>query len=140
MESFQVSGGQDPDLGAPLYRRLGGAPAIRLFAVALVSRAHADPLLREFFAGTNPISLIEKLERFLSILTGGPGSWRGPSLSVAHAHLAITPEDFDRMMILVAQVTSEMSLSGSLSVELQGCLRVLELHIVNSASRPSLSS
>lgn len=141
MECLQVTGsGQDRDLGAPLFRRLGGAPALRLFTVALVSRAHADALLGPFFAGTNPISLIEKLERFLCALTGGPGSWRGPSLSEAHAHLAITLEHFERMMALVRQIASEMDLPETLATELAACLSALELHIVNSASRPTLSS
>lgn len=135
-----TNGGEDRGLGAPLYRRLGGAPAVRLFAVALVSRIHADPLLGEFFSGTNPVPLIEQLERFLSVIMGGPGSWRGPTPADAVAHFAVTPEHFDRVMVLVTQIASEMALSPPLLDELEACIASLEPHLVNSVSRPTLPS
>lgn len=142
METVQMTGGgPKPHLDSSLYQRVGGAPAIRLFTTALVSRVLADPLLEAFFRGTNPVPLIDQLEKFLSVLTGGPGSWRGPSPKGAVAGFAVTPEHFDRLMLLVAEVAEGMDLraTGALP-EFEACLLALEPYLVNSSFRPTLPS
>lgn len=142
MESFQMTGGgTKPQLDSSLYKRLGGAPAIRLFTTALISRVFSDPVLEAFFYGTNPMPLIEKLEKFLSVLTGGPGSWRGPSPQGVVAGFAVTPQHFDRLMFLVAAVAEEMNLGATGALpEFEACLAALEPYLVNSSFCPTLPS
>ncbi|OQX69278.1 MAG: hypothetical protein B6A08_06195 [Sorangiineae bacterium NIC37A_2] len=142
MESFQMTGGgTKPQLDSSLYKRLGGAPTLRLFTTALVSRVFSDPLLQPFFYGTNPVPLIDQLEKFLCVLTGGPGSWRGPSPQGVVAGFAVTPEHFDRLMFLVTAVADEMDLGATGALpELKDCLLALEPYLVNSSYRPTLPS
>lgn len=89
-----------------LYDRLGGEPAIASVADSLVAYASADEALNFTREGTaneweatpeNVALLKTRLAQFVGQATGGPQVYEGQDMATAHAGMAITDEEFDRL-------------------------------------------
>ncbi len=91
---------------ASLYDRLGGEAAIRSVVDDFVARAAADDTLNFTRQGTanaweatpeNVQLLKDRLVQFVGQATGGPQAYEGQDMATAHAGMAITNAEFDRL-------------------------------------------
>jgi len=78
-----------------IYDSIGGAPALAAAVDDFYTRLLADPRLAGYFAGADLRQLKSHQRAFLAAALGGPQLYQGRDLGAAHAHLAITEEDFD---------------------------------------------
>ncbi|HUP20935.1 MAG TPA: group 1 truncated hemoglobin [Gemmatimonadota bacterium] len=94
------------DTQVSLYDRLGGEAAIRSVVDDLVTRAAADDTLNftregtsnEWEATDENIALFkERMVQFVGQATGGPQTYEGQDMGVAHAGMEITNAEFDRL-------------------------------------------
>ena len=86
----------------PLYQRLGGYDAIAAVTDDFLGRLARDPSLGRFFVGpsTDSIHRIRQdIVDFLCKATGGPCLYTARDLKTAHAGLAITGADWDKMLV-----------------------------------------
>lgn len=85
-----------------LYQRLGGYDAIAAVTEDFLGRLAHDPSLGRFFVGhgTDSIHRIQQdIVDFLCKATGGPCLYTARDMKTAHAGLAITGADWDRMLV-----------------------------------------
>lgn len=89
-----------------LYDRLGGEAAIASVVDTMVAYAAADTELNFTRQGTaneweatpeNVALLKTRLAQFVGQATGGPQVYEGQDMGTAHAGMAITDEEFDRL-------------------------------------------
>jgi len=79
------------------YERIGGAPAVTSVVDALYAKLTVDDLVGHYFAD---ISLPEQKRHMVLMLTkvlGGPDTYDGRPLDVAHQPLGISDADYDRV-------------------------------------------
>lgn len=107
-----------------LLEQIGGHSAVETVTKSLYARILADDKLAPFFEGMNVERQQSKMVGFLAAALGGH-AYIGRGLKEAHAHLAITHDDFSRvasclsLALLDAGVSKEqhdavMALAGSL--------------------------
>ena len=95
---------------ASLYDRLGG-----LMPASVVVSDFIDALIQDPQLNQNPAIdaarkrvpaayLKYQVTAFVCMATGGPCDYTGREMEESHAHLNITPEEWDRMMITFRQV------------------------------------
>ena len=90
---------------APLYERLGGAPAITQVVDDFVAYAAPDPKVnftRKGIPGAewqatdeNVKHLKQGLVDFITVATGGPNMYKGKSMKEVHKNMQITNAEFD---------------------------------------------
>ena len=93
-----VAQSQEEAAPAPtLYERLGGAYGVAVLVDAIVDRVSvneslvANPYVAEAFARVPLAGLKFQVTAMLCAATGGPETYQGRSMRDAHAHLRITP-------------------------------------------------
>ncbi len=90
-----------------IYERLGQEQGIRTAVDDFYERVVGDPQLARYFDDVDLRKLRAHQTALLVEVTGGPATYSGRDLATAHAHLGITPQDFDRVVEhLVATLTS----------------------------------
>lgn len=70
-----------------LYKRLGGAPAIKAAVDAFYGKVLADDRIRRFFDGVDMERQRAKQRGFLTMVTGGPNGYTGKAMREGHRHL-----------------------------------------------------
>jgi hemoglobin len=70
-----------------LYKRLGGAPAIKAAVDVFYGKVLADERIARFFDGVDMERQRGKQRGFLTMVTGGPNGYSGKSMREGHAHL-----------------------------------------------------
>ncbi len=78
-----------------IYDVLGREAGIRTAVDDFYERVLADDRLAGYFTGVSMPRLRAHQVALLCAVTGGPESYTGRDLGVAHDHLDITPEHFD---------------------------------------------
>lgn len=81
-----------------IYDEIGGAAAVSAAVDDFYRRVLADPPLAPYFDGTDVKRLKTHQRAFIAAAIGGPEPYLGRNMAEAHARLAITPEDFDRVV------------------------------------------
>ena len=81
-----------------LYDQLGQSAGITTAVDQFYERVLADPSLTRYFEGTDLDRLRAHQVALLTSVTGGPASYTGRSLQLAHRQLGITDEAFDRVV------------------------------------------
>ena len=90
-----------------IFERLGEEQGIRAAVDDFYERVVGDPQLAHYFDGVDLRKLRGHQTALLVQVTGGPAGYAGRDLATAHAHLDITPQDFDRVIAhLVGTLTS----------------------------------
>jgi hemoglobin len=90
-----------------IFERLGRERGIRAAVDDFYERVVGDPQLAHHFDDVDLRVLRGHQSALLIQVTGGPATYSGRDLAVAHDHLDITPEDFDRVVgHLVATLTA----------------------------------
>ncbi len=130
-----------PETGPPsLYERLGGKNSIVAAVDALYERLLGDPELVGFFDDVNVTRLKNRQVQFLSTALGGPAIYKGPSMSAAHAHLAIHQQDFDRVAGHLVEVLVSLGVSTDLIDEVVSVVAPLSADIVSHDGNPTPSN
>ena len=70
-----------------LYEQLGGAPAMETAVETFYRKVLADERVAHFFDDVDMDRQMAKQTAFLTMVTGGPHSYTGRDMNVAHAHL-----------------------------------------------------
>ncbi|HYI97456.1 MAG TPA: group 1 truncated hemoglobin [Bryobacteraceae bacterium] len=100
---------------ATLNDRIGGDQVIAAAVEALNVRVLADPLLRQYFAGLDPILLKKHQREVIAHITGGPGEFTA-CLAKSHSHLRIEKPHFyavaDHLVAALVDLGVEESLCG----------------------------
>ena len=115
------------------YDALGGDSPIRKAVDGFYARLQADPLLAEFFSGSDVGGLKTHQRMFLTAAFGGPDAYEGRDMRAAHAHLAITDTDFDRFLGHLREVLAEIGVGAARVTELVATLDPLRHEIVSAA-------
>jgi hemoglobin len=80
-----------------LFERVGGFAQVRLIVSEFYDRILDSEQLRPYFETIDMRRLIDHQTKFVSALMGGPASFSNEHLARAHAHLGISPEEYDEM-------------------------------------------
>ncbi len=98
------------DKQQPLYNRLGGEPGITTLVNDFIDRFRntederiKNPLVTKRHESAYIPALKEHWVRFISQSTGGADKYEGRNMKWAHAGLAITDEQFDRTIEIMAE-------------------------------------
>jgi hemoglobin len=81
-----------------VYRAFGGRAGIRAVMEDFVPRLEADPRIGRFFRREGREHLIAMLTEQLCQEAGGPCTYEGAPMDVAHESLAITRADFNALV------------------------------------------
>ncbi len=81
-----------------LYEVVGGIDALKLAVDRFYQRVLADPQLVGYFEGQDVSRIKRHQVLLLSQVLGGPAEYSGRRLAEAHARLAITGPDYDRVV------------------------------------------
>jgi len=117
-----------------LFERLGGVPAIKAAVDAFYARVLADEALAPHFAGVNMRWLKGRQNAFFIQALGGPQVYRGRDMKTAHAHLAVTAEDFGRVATHLAAALSEVGVPQFLVDEVISAVAPLQAQVVTTQS------
>ena len=115
------------------YDTLGGDSVIRQAVDAFYAKLQADPVLAEFFSGSDLGGLKTHQRMFLTAAFGGPDAYEGRDMRAAHMHLAITDTDFDRFIGHLGETLTEYGVAAERVTELVEILDPLRHEIVHAA-------
>ena len=90
-----------------IYHQLGKREAIAAVVDRFYERVLADPRLNHYFDAVELHELRAHQTAFLSAATGGPDTYTGASMREAHAHLDLTPADFEGVAIHLQETLYE---------------------------------
>lgn len=117
-----------------IYEQLGQEVGIRTAVDEFYTRVIGDPQLKPYFDGVNMGQLRLHQTKLLSQVTGGPVEYEGRDLAAAHAGLAITPEDFDRVVGHLAATLTDMDVEQSTIAQIGSALSAHRDDIVSGPS------
>jgi len=115
---------------ATLYKRLGGAPAVKATVAAFYERVLKDRMLKKFFANTDTDRLAEQQYHFMSQALGGPKNYNGPDMKAAHAGMKIEQRHFDRVAAHLIDALESLNVPKELIDETIGVVGTLAGDIV----------
>jgi len=119
---------------ASLYDRIGGTPAIAATVDQFYQRVLADGDLAPLFKNTNLARLKSHQKAFFTTALGGPNSYRGKDLGVAHAAFPIEQRHFDRVAGHLVATLKALGVAQSIIDEVVGAVAPLAEVIVNTPS------
>lgn len=124
----------DPGASSPvtLFERLGGEPAVAAVVDLFYARVLADGDLAPYFAGVDTDRLAQHQRRFIGQALGAARPYSGRSMRKAHAHLAITPVAFARVVEHLAAALGEAGVDDGAIAEVAALLGPLEAEIVSA--------
>ena len=105
-----------------LYQRLGGRDAVVAVIDDFVGRCAADARINQKFARTDVPRLKKMLVDQVTAATGGPGMYRGRSMTETHDGMGVTAGEFDA---LVGDLVATLDHFGVPAVEQQELLGIL---------------
>ncbi|MEN8165072.1 MAG: group 1 truncated hemoglobin [Acidobacteriota bacterium] len=78
----------------PLYHRLGGYDRIHKLTTEIVRRHNQNPEIGHMFSPERSELLAKHVADFVATGTGGPATYTGRDMPVAHANMKLTEADF----------------------------------------------
>jgi hemoglobin len=120
---------------APLYQRLGGAPAVHAVVEEFVGRILADPHVNGWFehAAHDPAHAKQykaTLADFICAAAGGPCQYHGKDMVTAHKDRHVTPEAFDIVAHHLAATLDHLKVNAAEKNELMTLVGGLKPAIV----------
>lgn len=105
-----------------VFQRLGGFAAVSRVVSDFYSEVLDDDLLSPYFSGIDMARQIDHQTKFVASLMGGPASFTDEHLGRVHAHLKITPQAFNRMIVVFRETLEDHGLDetdiGSIIAEM----------------------
>jgi hemoglobin len=116
--------------GKSLYDRLGGKAAMTVIVDRFLANVAADSRINGHFATADFPKLKKNLADQLCMISGGPCTYQGADMKIAHAGRHITSRDFEALAdnLLTALAKSKVPLYER--SELLGLLRLMKKDIV----------
>ena len=90
-----------------LYKKYGGFSKISRIVLALYDRILDDDTIGPFFDEVDMNRIVDHQTKFISSLLGGPASYTDEQIEKMHGHLAIAPEHFDALVVIMREVLAE---------------------------------
>lgn len=113
-----------------LYESLGGARAIAAAVDVFYERVLLDPSLAPAFAGVSLLRLKHHQRTFLTQALGGPVAYAGRDLRAAHAGLAITHAQFNRVAGHLAGALTALDVDDGLVAQVIAAVASLRDEVV----------
>lgn len=120
-----------------IYDVLGREAGIRTAVDDFYERVLADDRLVGYFEGVAMPRLRAHQVALLCAVTGGPESYTGRSLDVAHDHLGVTPEHFDLVVGHLDDTLSGAGVEADVRGQIAGALGEHRDAIVSEVSTGS---
>lgn len=112
------------------YERVGGAPAIRAVVDRFYELVLQDERLVSFFTDSNMPQLKRHQVLLISQVLGGPASYDGRDLRVAHEGLHISRDDFDVVVTYLVQALDEAGVDAEIIARVGAVLAATEQDVV----------
>jgi len=113
-----------------LYRDLGGQRGISAVVEAFLFRLADDARINHHFAETNVVRFRDKLVELLCELAGGPCTYRGDSMKLTHAGMAIDHADFNAVVENLIEAMSGLGVATGVQNRLLARLAPLHADII----------
>jgi hemoglobin len=97
-----------------LFDAVGGLPALKSVHKIFYDKVYAHPWLGQFFIGHNQEAIENRQTSFMAGKMGGPDTYMGKDLTVAHETMYITEELFLLRRALLAESLKEFGLDEAL--------------------------
>jgi hemoglobin len=118
-----------------LYERIGGEPALMAAVDIFYAKVLADELTRPFFVGLDMEKQVRKQISFMAWAMGGPESYKGRDLEVAHRDLVrtkgLSDVHFDAVVRNLEQTLVELGIERALVDEVLGVVGQTRKHVLN---------
>ena len=108
-----------------LYQRLGGEEAVAKIAQSSWTNVQGDPRIRDRFKKVDGDRLKTLLAEQICVIGGGPCSYTGRSMSVAHEGMKITNIEFDAFIGDVAKALDQHQVEPAEQRELLFALKAM---------------
>jgi hemoglobin len=115
---------------ASVYDQIGGGTAVAAAVDQFYVRVLRDPELAPYFANTDMTRQKSHMRAFLAAAVGGPQLYDGRDMRAAHAHAAITPHSFDRVVIHLVATLEGLGVPAPIIEAIGGKLTPLREQIV----------
>ena len=125
---------QTPPASDALYRAWGGKAGIQAVMDDFVPRLIADPRTAPFFRKTDPGHLATQLTDQLCQVSGGPCTYGGAPMKLAHQDLDISRQDFNALVELLQQAMDARGISFAAQNGMLARLAPLHREIVTPVS------
>ena len=115
------------------YERIGGGPAVSAVVDALYARLTVDPQVGHYF---EDIALPEQKRHMILMLTkvlGGPDTYDGRPLDVAHQPLGISDPDYDRVGETLMGILGEVGVPDDIQGRVGDVLGAVRPQVVSQA-------
>lgn len=119
----------------PLFKRLGGQPAIDAVVAEFVSRTTTDPKIKFRFINVDADNLKKLLSEFVCSATGGGCKYTGRDMYTAHAGMDLADEEFGALVDDLKGALDKFKVPAAEQGELLGALGPLKPEIVVSADK-----
>ncbi|MCU7554316.1 group 1 truncated hemoglobin [Alteromonas sp. ASW11-19] len=94
-----------------LYQQIGGEQTIEEITENFVYEIEYDPVILEYFAGSDIERFKQKLSEQLCMVTNGPCEYTGDSMSQVHGGMNITESHFNRTVDLLINAMNKAGVS-----------------------------
>lgn len=124
-----------PPMGrTTLFERLKGQDGISEVVRAFYTRVLGDPQLTHYFEHVEMWRLQRHMVAFLVQATGGPVAYEGRDMATAHAGLAITGRDFDRVARHLVETLVALGVASSDVDEVVAAVGPLKQYVVTASA------
>jgi hemoglobin len=128
--TFAVSANEPTASSPNLYETLGGAEPLRIAVDRFYDKVVHDPQLEHYFDGVDLARLKRHQVLLLKQVLGGPAEYSGRALSTAHADLAITGADYDRVVEHLVGTLTELNTDPAVVGAVEGVVASVRADIV----------
>lgn len=115
-----------------LFERVGGFARVRLIVSDFYDRILDSETLRPHFEDIDVRRLIDHQTKFVSALMGGPASFTNEHLTRAHAHLGITPEEYEELTEVFRETLEDHELPEADIDRLHAHMLSLQEHVIGA--------
>ena len=126
----------EPVNSTSLFAQLGGMSEVENHVAAVLDRIETHEELSRFVKESDRLEIQDRASRYVALLLGCPGTWRGPTLAQAHAHHAVEARHFQNFLDLVEDTLIGSNVHAELIEGVINLMSPLEKEIVNTFGAP----
>jgi len=94
-----------------LFDKYGGFATVSKIVREFYREVLQSDSLKPYFEGAHMERIIDHQTKFIAHVLGGPAEYSGRELDVAHAHLAITPEAFQEVAVILRETLEDAGMT-----------------------------
>lgn len=117
-------------MNSTLFERVGGFARVRLILSEFYERILDSENLRRFFENVEMRRLIDHQTKFVSSLMGGPASFSNDHLRRSHAHLDISPGDYQELAEIFRETLEDFDVPEADVERLHAHVLSLQDHVI----------